>query len=112
MRRNTAIELTLEAGAPDNVTVIVVEIVEQTPDDVSTAAVDVVPAPVTTAATTPRPLHLRPRPRQLWCREVSRRPRKRTTQATPPLPCLPYPLPRAAPLPHLAPDPGRGQGRG
>src|SRR6478735_11752551 len=37
------IELTLEAGAPDNVTVVMVEIVEETPDDVSTAAVDIVP---------------------------------------------------------------------
>lgn len=47
------VDLTLEAGAPDNVTVVMVEIAEQTPDDVSTAAVDIVPAPaaVTTAAT-------------------------------------------------------------
>jgi protein phosphatase len=39
------IELTLEAGAPDNVTVIVLDIAEPTRDDVRTAAVDVVPAP-------------------------------------------------------------------
>lgn len=39
------VDLTLEAGAPDNVTVVMVEIAEQTPDDVNTAAVDVVPAP-------------------------------------------------------------------
>jgi protein phosphatase len=39
----TLIDLTLEAGSPDNVTVVMVEIVEETPDDVSTAAVDVVP---------------------------------------------------------------------
>ncbi|GAB5078335.1 PP2C family protein-serine/threonine phosphatase [Arthrobacter sp. AD-310] len=41
----TLVELTLEAGSPDNVTVVMVEIVEETADDVSTAAVDVV-APV------------------------------------------------------------------
>ncbi|SDL51673.1 protein phosphatase [Arthrobacter sp. ov407] len=39
------IELTLEAGAPDNVTVVVLDIGEPTRDDVRTAAVDVVPAP-------------------------------------------------------------------
>jgi protein phosphatase len=39
------VELTLEAGAPDNVTVVVLDIGEQMPDDVRTAAVDVVPAP-------------------------------------------------------------------
>jgi serine/threonine protein phosphatase PrpC len=39
------VELTLEAGAPDNVTVVMLEIAEQTPDDVRTAAVDIVPAP-------------------------------------------------------------------
>ena len=38
----TLVELTLEAGSPDNVTVVMVEIVEETPDDVSTAAVDVI----------------------------------------------------------------------
>ncbi|BCW51662.1 hypothetical protein StoSoilB13_40040 (plasmid) [Arthrobacter sp. StoSoilB13] len=37
------VNLTLEAGAPDNVTVVVLEIVEETVDDVNTAAVDVVP---------------------------------------------------------------------
>src|SRR3954453_18737435 len=47
---NLLIELTLEAGAPDNVTVVVLDIAEQTPDDVRTAAVDVVPGPATTAA--------------------------------------------------------------
>ncbi|WP_258804112.1 PP2C family protein-serine/threonine phosphatase [Pseudarthrobacter sp. NS4] len=39
----TLVDLTLEAGSPDNVTVVMVEIVEETPDDVSTAAVDIVP---------------------------------------------------------------------
>ncbi|MFC7847278.1 PP2C family protein-serine/threonine phosphatase [Arthrobacter sp. NPDC057388] len=39
----TLVDLTLEAGAPDNVTVVMVEIAEETPDDVSTAAVDIVP---------------------------------------------------------------------
>lgn len=39
----TLVNLTLEAGAPDNVTVVVLEIVEETDDDVNTAAVDVVP---------------------------------------------------------------------
>ncbi|PRB43803.1 serine/threonine protein phosphatase [Arthrobacter sp. MYb23] len=38
------IDLTLEAGAPDNVTVVMLEIAEETDDDVNTAAVDVVPA--------------------------------------------------------------------
>jgi protein phosphatase len=46
------VELTLEAGAPDNVTVIVLDIGEQMPDDVRTAAVDVVPAPAMPAAGT------------------------------------------------------------
>jgi protein phosphatase len=46
----TLVELTLEAGSPDNVTVVMVEIVEETPDDVSTAAVDVVSHEVTKAA--------------------------------------------------------------
>ncbi len=47
----TLVNLTLEAGSPDNVTVIMVEIVEETPDDVSTAAVDVIsPAPAADAA--------------------------------------------------------------
>jgi serine/threonine protein phosphatase PrpC len=46
----TLVDLTLEAGAPDNVTVVMVEIVEETPDDVSTAAVDVIPPPGTTKA--------------------------------------------------------------
>lgn len=49
----TLVDLTLEAGSPDNVTVIMVEIVEETPDDVSTAAVDVVPPAVVTGAGTP-----------------------------------------------------------
>src|SRR5690349_13387477 len=39
----TLVDLTLEAGAPDNVTVVMVEIAEETPADVSTAAVDIVP---------------------------------------------------------------------
>ncbi|WP_284988578.1 protein phosphatase 2C domain-containing protein [Arthrobacter sp. efr-133-TYG-120] len=37
------IELTLANGAPDNVTVVLLEIVEETRDNLSTAAVDVVP---------------------------------------------------------------------
>ncbi|MFD2363001.1 MULTISPECIES: PP2C family serine/threonine-protein phosphatase [unclassified Arthrobacter] len=41
----TLVELTLEAGAPDNVTVVMVDIAEETPDDVSTAAVEII-APV------------------------------------------------------------------
>ncbi|GAA2863300.1 protein phosphatase 2C domain-containing protein [Paenarthrobacter ilicis] len=44
------VDLTLEAGAPDNVTVVVLEIVEETDDDVNTAAVDVVPAAALAAA--------------------------------------------------------------
>ena len=39
------VALTLEAGAPDNVTVVTLEIAEQTTDDVLTAAVQIVPAP-------------------------------------------------------------------
>lgn len=39
----TLVELTLEAGAPDNVTVVMVDIAEETPDDVSTAAVEIIP---------------------------------------------------------------------
>lgn len=38
------VDLTLEAGAPDNVTVVLVDIAERTLDDVRTAAVDIVPA--------------------------------------------------------------------
>jgi protein phosphatase len=38
----TLVDLTLEAGAPDNVTVVMLEIAEQTPDDVRTAAVEIV----------------------------------------------------------------------
>src|SRR5512141_1396636 len=44
------VDLTLEAGAPDNVTVVMLEIAEQTSDDVRTAAVEIVP-PSTVAAT-------------------------------------------------------------
>jgi serine/threonine protein phosphatase PrpC len=43
------VNLTLEAGSPDNVTVVVVDIQERTPEDVRTAAVDVVPTPVAAA---------------------------------------------------------------
>lgn len=43
------VNLTLEAGSPDNVTVVMVDIAEQTLDDVRTAAVDVVPTPVAAA---------------------------------------------------------------
>ncbi|KRE81937.1 PP2C family protein-serine/threonine phosphatase [Arthrobacter sp. Soil763] len=50
---DTLVELTLKAGAPDNVTVVMVDIAEQTPDDVSTAAVEVIPTPV--AAPAPQP---------------------------------------------------------
>ncbi|AMB38821.1 MULTISPECIES: PP2C family serine/threonine-protein phosphatase [Paenarthrobacter] len=46
----TLVDLTLEAGAPDNVTVVMLEIAEETDDDVATAAVDIVPA----AGATPR----------------------------------------------------------
>lgn len=46
----TLVNLTLEAGSPDNVTVVMVEIVEETHDDVRTAAVDVVPPGTGTAA--------------------------------------------------------------
>lgn len=44
------VDLTLEAGSPDNVTVVMVDIAEQTPDDVNTAAVQVVPAIVAATA--------------------------------------------------------------
>ena len=46
----TLVDLTLEAGAPDNVTVVMVEIAEETPDDVSTAAVDIIPSALVTGA--------------------------------------------------------------
>lgn len=39
----TLVDLTLEAGAPDNVTVVMIEIAEETDDDVKTAAVEIVP---------------------------------------------------------------------
>jgi protein phosphatase len=58
------VELTLEAGSPDNVTVVMVDIVEETPDDVNTAAVDVIPSPGATkgpaAAKDARPLSATP----------------------------------------------------
>ncbi len=44
------VDLTLEAGSPDNVTVVMVDIAEQTTDDVRTAAVDIVPPQPATAA--------------------------------------------------------------
>jgi PPM family protein phosphatase len=44
----TLVDLTLEAGAPDNVTVVMVEIAEQTSDDVRTAAVEIVQVPAGT----------------------------------------------------------------
>jgi serine/threonine protein phosphatase PrpC len=54
------IELTLEAGAPDNVTVVVLDIAEPTRDDVRTAAVDVVPAPAAAAGTSAPDASARP----------------------------------------------------
>lgn len=56
----TLVNLTLEAGSPDNVTVVVLDISEQTADDVNTAAVDVVlpravPAAVPAAAASKAP---------------------------------------------------------
>ena len=45
------VDLTLEAGAPDNVTVVMLEIAEQTTDDVRTAAVEIVPAPSSSTVT-------------------------------------------------------------
>jgi len=47
------IDLTLEAGSPDNVTVLMMEIAEQTSDDVNTAAVNVVPGPAPGPAVVP-----------------------------------------------------------
>lgn len=49
------VDLTLEAGSPDNVTVVMVDIAEQTPDDVNTAAVEVVAAPATVTGTARTP---------------------------------------------------------
>lgn len=46
----TLVNLTLEAGSPDNVTVVMVEITEETSDDVSTAAVDIIPSQLLTEA--------------------------------------------------------------
>ncbi len=45
------VELTLEAGAPDNVTVVMVDIAEQTPDDVRTAAVGIITPPAAATGT-------------------------------------------------------------
>ena len=45
------VDLTLEAGAPDNVTVVMLEIAEQTTDDVRTAAVEIVPRPSSSTVT-------------------------------------------------------------
>ncbi|MBP2268194.1 protein phosphatase [Pseudarthrobacter sp. PvP004] len=47
------VALTLEAGAPDNVTVVMLEIAEETDDDVNTAAVDIVPAAALAAVDEP-----------------------------------------------------------
>ena len=47
------VDLTLEAGAPDNVTVVMVEIVEPSNDDVRTAAVDIVPSAAGSPASGP-----------------------------------------------------------
>jgi len=49
------VDLTLEAGSPDNVTVVMVDIAEQTPDDVNTASVEVVPAPAPATGTARTP---------------------------------------------------------
>ncbi len=49
----TLVDLTLEAGSPDNVTVVMVEIAEETRDDVSTAAVEIIPPASVTAVVTP-----------------------------------------------------------
>ncbi|KUM38525.1 serine/threonine protein phosphatase [Arthrobacter sp. EPSL27] len=47
------VDLTLEAGAPDNVTIVMLEIAEQTTDDVRTAAVEIVPpTPASTVTAT------------------------------------------------------------
>ena len=43
------VNLTLEAGSPDNVTVVMVDIAERTPDDVRTAAVEIVSTPLADA---------------------------------------------------------------
>ena len=49
----TLVNLTLEAGSPDNVTVVMVEIAEETRDDVSTAAVEIIPPTPVTAVVEP-----------------------------------------------------------
>ncbi|WP_461164174.1 PP2C family protein-serine/threonine phosphatase [Arthrobacter sp. R4-81] len=48
---DTLVDLTLEAGSPDNVTVVMLEIAEETLDDVSTAAVEIVPTDNATTET-------------------------------------------------------------
>jgi len=50
----TLVNLTLEAGSPDNVTVVMLEIAEETRDDVSTAAVEIVPPTPITAVVEPK----------------------------------------------------------
>ena len=58
----TLVDLTLEAGAPDNVTVVLLEIVEETPDDVRTAAVEVVPPPAASVDATKTDAQSQPGP--------------------------------------------------
>ncbi|ALE07537.1 serine/threonine protein phosphatase [Arthrobacter sp. ERGS1:01] len=50
---DTLIELTLAAGSPDNVTVVVFDVVEPTPEDTSTAALDTISASVNAGGTVP-----------------------------------------------------------
>ena len=89
------IELTLANGAPDNVTVVLLEIVEETADDLTTAAVDVVsaeapgtlqPAPVAKPihekGATPKP----PRGREAKTRPPAAEPDKEAPDAGPRLP--------------------------
>lgn len=52
------VDLTLEAGSPDNVTVVLVEIAEETRDDVSTAAVEIISDPLLTGADPAEPAPL------------------------------------------------------
>ena len=75
------VDLTLEAGAPDNVTVVMLEIAEQTTDDVRTAAVEIVPARLGRRRDRDR---VRARPRRPEAPLVQRRLPKRPGRPTAP----------------------------
>ena len=101
------VDLTLEAGSPDNVTVVMLEIAEETTDDVRTAAVEIVPA--TSASTVPRRCPGRPaadRKHPAVQRRLSKRRRR------PPTPGQAGGSAAVAPAAGGAAAPAAGQGTG